>query len=115
MLDTLAPNVLAAHDDLGSRAGAAPFVAQPDGYVVVASKLECGSVKPPYRHQHWHEWRGSLEEAASFYADIERGEYESSGDWRAVAIIPTFGGIPRPDMALGVMERAKLVKEAEAA
>jgi hypothetical protein len=88
------------------------ITAEPDGYVVIASKLSTGSVKPPYRFQHWHEWCASLEAAGDHYADLERNEFDG---WRAAAIIPTFGGIPRREMALGYVEIARLVKEAEAA
>jgi hypothetical protein len=87
-----------------------PKALQPDGYVVIASKLSTGSVKPPYKFTHWHEWRADLEDAGSFYADLERGEFEG---WRPVAILPTFGGIPRREMALSPSAIAKLVKEAQ--
>jgi hypothetical protein len=85
---------------------------EPDGYVVIASKLCTGSVKPPYRHNHMHDWFASLEEAGDHYAALERNEYDG---WRPAAILPTFGGIPRREMALGYVEIARLVKEAEAA
>jgi hypothetical protein len=88
------------------------ITAEPDGYVVIASKLAAGSVKPPYSFKHWHEWKADLAEVADHLADLERGEYDG---WQAKAVLPTFGGIPRREMALGYVEIAKLVKEAEAA
>lgn len=84
--------------------------AEPDGYVVIASKLATGSVVPPYRHNYVHDWYASLEEAADRYAEHE--QEEESGGWRATAIIPTFGGIPRREMALNPYEIAKLLRSA---
>lgn len=87
--------------------------AQPDGYVVIASKLAPASVKPPYSFMHWHEWRADLEGVAIFYVEVSRDEYGPG--WGVKAVLPTFGGIPRREMALSVMELARLAKETEAA
>lgn len=111
MPDTLAYREADEKND-SSAAGAGPFAAQADGFVVVASKPVTGSVVPPRRYQYWHEWRADLGSAAGHYADLERNEYDG---WRAEAILPCVKGLPRHDLKLGPFTLARLVQETEAA